>query len=163
MRSSGLEGLIARLRELADIQPGWMGNGEGKVPDKLAYTSFCLGLVAAVRDGVITPPYVYPTPEGGLSLEWHTMPWDPSCEANLENNTMYLHTVNHDTKEDDDYEGPLDWHKVKEFLDREEKSYPISLPPPIVTLNGGLVMYDPSVDDHYSDLELSDSTIEGYL
>lgn len=50
-----------RLAEIAKIEPGWL-DGDGK-----AVTATALRIARLL---IASPPRVYPTPEGGVSLEW---------------------------------------------------------------------------------------------
>ena len=56
-----------RLNELAQLEGGWF-DGEGLAP--LASAMTCLDDAWRTHAAQLPMPYVYPTLEGGLSLEW---------------------------------------------------------------------------------------------
>ncbi len=57
-------GSLARLHELAALRDGWYNYGESKEITRLAIST-----AYALTSGDVQP-YIYPTPEGGLSVEW---------------------------------------------------------------------------------------------
>ena len=69
------------LLKLAELKPGWLdGKGLALNPD---------GLQALVRDfdnwfdPTLPLPYLYPTAEGGVQVEWSINQWEISLEIDL--------------------------------------------------------------------------------
>lgn len=73
----------ARLESLALLREGWMdGQGVRLSPSGVAWLS--KAWAEAWPDEVVLP-YVYPTPEGEVQMEWSTQQGSISAEVNLEN------------------------------------------------------------------------------
>jgi hypothetical protein len=56
-----------RINELSGLKPGWL-DGEGEPPRSLVLTA--AGRLADAIPDMGERPRIYPTPEGGISLEW---------------------------------------------------------------------------------------------
>lgn len=67
------------VRRLSVLEPGWL-DGEGAAPPAPWLETKAVELAAEVAAG-LPPPYVYPTPRGGILLEWEVGPWAVSAEA----------------------------------------------------------------------------------
>jgi hypothetical protein len=62
----------ARLTELALLLPGWLdGEGSTPTPAAIAYIEAWIGAVAdeLPADGVFPSPHLFPSPEGGFTIE----------------------------------------------------------------------------------------------
>lgn len=57
----------ARLDELMALQPGWL-DGEG-VPPGPGVAAQAARIAESIANWA-TPPRIYPTPDGGIELEW---------------------------------------------------------------------------------------------
>lgn len=104
-----LDAQIAKLKEMKD---GWLDE-DAKAPDfaGLDWLAVCLkkhGLTGYPF------PYIYPTYEGGVQIEWHLRPWDPSLEIDLTDKTGYWHVLNYDTE--DSEEKDLDLSKDENWV-----------------------------------------------
>jgi len=81
----------ARLEELRTLQSGWLnGQGERPEPDLLAWlsTTWMMAYPATLPN-----PYVYPTAEGGVQLEWSLGDWELSAEVDLARRRSYFVAV----------------------------------------------------------------------
>ncbi|MFD0405552.1 hypothetical protein [Kitasatospora sp. NPDC127116] len=79
----------ARLDELMAVQPGWL-DGEGTPPSP-AVAAAAAGLAETFTQWAAPGPLrLYPTPEGGIELEWdddnlnHTIVIGPDLRLNLQ-------------------------------------------------------------------------------
>ena len=72
---------MVQLDELRSIKPGWL-DGEGVAPnhDGLNWLS---DMFKQYYPSDAVPPHIYPTPLGGLSLEWDIGKWEISLEIDL--------------------------------------------------------------------------------
>jgi hypothetical protein len=75
-----------RLVELGKLKPGWLdGEGLSPGPGVIAYAA----RIAESFTGLFGPLRIYPTPEGGIELEWddanlnHTVIVGPDLRLNL--------------------------------------------------------------------------------
>lgn len=60
----------ARLVELAGLSEGWLNGEEGSRLD-LSALEFARDLLDEIPKAALELPRIYPTPEGGVQLEWH--------------------------------------------------------------------------------------------
>jgi hypothetical protein len=82
---------LAKMKELED---GWL-DGEGKAPDPAGLD--WLKSVFPKTFGIQT--FFYPTPEGGVQMEWVTNPIAVSLEINLETHKGQYCSLNMKTDE----------------------------------------------------------------
>ncbi|WP_322759161.1 hypothetical protein [Frankia sp. Cr2] len=73
----------ADIAEHAGLQPGWLGDGEGERVTGRAL-QVCATLLGALESSGSPAPYVYPTPAGGLHLEWTVQMTEVSAEVTEE-------------------------------------------------------------------------------
>lgn len=71
----------ARLEELTLLKDGWM-DGAGRTPTKDGIRWLSDSWVKSYPDD-LPDPYAYPTPEGGVQLEWTLGKWELSAEVSL--------------------------------------------------------------------------------
>lgn len=98
-----LASALQRLRELADLEPGW---------DEAAAKSIPPSLISSVRDFLTSDlmskleiePDIVPTLEGKLLIEWHTKVVDLIIEAGSDGNPSF-YFFNNETGEE--VEAPL--------------------------------------------------------
>lgn len=93
-----MEEFKARLQELKELKDGWY-DGEGKAPDRHKLDKF------AKTFEMIYPldfplPYVYPTPDGGIQLEWDLENDTVELELNLDSLEGELLCVDRDGQSD---------------------------------------------------------------
>lgn len=71
MTPAELKNAMSRITDLAAEADGWL-DGDGKAPASAALDA-ARGFVAALPAD--SPrPYIYPTPEGGVRVEWNDSP-----------------------------------------------------------------------------------------
>jgi len=79
------------IEEHAQLVSGWLGDGEGELVSRAAIAVTRVFVDRIERLGV-TPPNVYPTPEGGLQLEWTAGPYELSAEV-APDGTISVHST----------------------------------------------------------------------
>lgn len=84
--------VAARCEELAQLKDGWL-DGAGKAPTKERLKAFIHAWNAADTES-LPLPYLYPTPEGGIQMEWTQGEWEIFAEVDLEKLSAELLTVN---------------------------------------------------------------------
>jgi hypothetical protein len=110
--------VAARCEELSQLKDGWL-DGEGTAPTKEGLKSFM-----AAWDGAGTEamplPHIYPTPEGGIQMEWRQGHWELSAEVDLATLDAELLAVNVVTRACKDaaasLSAPEGWSKVTAFV-----------------------------------------------
>jgi len=88
----------ARLDELRPLKDGWL-DGKGKVPDGSDLDWLEKEFNARFPEE-LSAPYIYPTPEGGLSLEWELAGNDISLEISFPEKMGHWHGLNLETDEE---------------------------------------------------------------
>lgn len=89
---------VLRLNELRSLQNGWL-DGKGLAPA-------CIGLdwlaneFASNYSTDLPQPFVYPTAEGGVQLEWTIGDHEASLEIDLTSHQAQWHCVNLKTESD---------------------------------------------------------------
>lgn len=83
--------VTARCEELALLKAGWCDGG-GVPPDREGLKWFNSAWEALERDAV-PQPYIYPTEDGGIQLEWTIANHEISAEVNLSGKTAVLRSV----------------------------------------------------------------------
>ena len=101
----------SRLDEFRDMQDGWLdGYGYAPSPRGLDWLSSSLKRRYAAD---APSPYIYPTPEGGVSLEWSIGPHRASLEIDLDTREAEWHCLNlatdHSYERDLQLDAPQDW------------------------------------------------------
>lgn len=89
----------SRLEELSLLKDGWY-NGSGKALDPSKLAKFADSFSLYYPDD-LPLPYVYPTVEGHLQLEWNLGFKEASLEVNLDNLQSEWHSVDISTREDE--------------------------------------------------------------
>lgn len=73
--------MLNRLQEIAALKDGWLdGDGRAFCPQGLAW----LGQAWQAQASDLRQPWMYPTPEGALSLEWSLPQEDLVLTLNLQ-------------------------------------------------------------------------------
>jgi hypothetical protein len=114
--------VAARCEELAQLKDGWL-DGEGKAPTRERLKAFKHAWDAASTES-LPLPYIYPTPEGGIQMEWRQGDWELSAEVELEKLTAELLAVNVATRvskdADADLSTPAGWELVTRLVTQPE-------------------------------------------
>jgi hypothetical protein len=88
----------ARLEEIALLRDGWLEGG-GRAP--LRHEMLWLTQAFTLRYPVDLPlPYIYPTPEGGIQMEWALGRTEITLEISLDNHAGSWHSLNLDSDEE---------------------------------------------------------------
>jgi len=110
--------ISARLDELRGLKDGWL-DGKGKAPDG-STLDWLEKTFNALYPEELPAPYIYPTPEGGLSLEWELAGKDISLEISFPGKTGQWHVLNLETGEEVeetfDLSDPQAWQALAEHI-----------------------------------------------
>ncbi len=98
--------LLSRLEELRNLKEGWL-DGAGRAPSIVGLDWFEKAFEANYPDD-LPQPFVYPTAEGGLQLEWSLGGQEVSLEVDLELRTGSWHSLHLQTHEDEMKDFALD-------------------------------------------------------
>jgi hypothetical protein len=105
-----------RIKDLSSRSDGWLdGEGQAMPPgsDTWLIDNFS-------QLDFITPPAIFPTPEGNLIAEWSLGPWEASAEVNLKTRTVLLHALDTETLVEREETLSLDtaqaWKRIPEFI-----------------------------------------------
>lgn len=84
-----------RIEELKALKPGWL-DGKGLVPsgDGLDWLADSFEVLDSEE---LPRPYLFPTPEGSVLVEWQQKPWSLSLEVDLEARVGEWHALNLET------------------------------------------------------------------
>ncbi len=77
--------ISAQLDKLRDIKSGWL-DGEGKAPSH-AGLDWLSDVFKWYYSESVASPHAYPTPEGGVEIEWSIEKREIGLEIDLENRT----------------------------------------------------------------------------
>jgi hypothetical protein len=116
--------ITARLEELKGLRQGWL-NGKGIAPNKNAL-DWLAGVFQHNYSDDLDSPYLYPTAEGGVQVEWSAGDWEVTLEVNLEQRTGEWHAL--EMSSDDEVIRELnldssdDWTWISEEITRYMKS-----------------------------------------
>ncbi|HCP54568.1 MAG: hypothetical protein CMK72_01155 [Pseudomonadaceae bacterium] len=86
---------LARIDELRLLKAGWL-EGRGNVPNAAEF-DWLESFFADQYPSALPSPYIYPSEDGGVQLEWRTGNQDISLEINLADRTAELHGLNVET------------------------------------------------------------------
>ncbi len=116
--------VAARCEELAQLKDGWL-DGEGTAPTKAGLAAFSSAWGNA-ETAALPLPHIYPTPEGGVQMEWTQDGWEISAEVELASLKAELMAVNVVTREALDEEVTLNtpegWAALLTFVMRAQPS-----------------------------------------
>lgn len=114
--------VATRCEELAQLKDGWL-DGEGIAPSKAGLTAFATAWDNA-ETAALPLPHIYPTPEGGVQMEWTLGGWEISAEVELASLKAELMAVNVTTRETLDDEASLNtpegWAALRAFVMKEQ-------------------------------------------
>ena len=113
-----LNDVPARIEEFLLLKDGWL-DGDGRAPDPVG-----IRWLADVWDSLypesLPKPYAYPTPDGGIQLEWTKDQWELSAKIDLEKQAAELFAVKVGTDEDSDLivdlSSPGSWTLLVDFV-----------------------------------------------
>jgi hypothetical protein len=112
--------VLARLDELRMLQDGWL-DGAGAAPSVEGLAWFAQEFEANYpRDAVL--PYVYPTAEGGLQLEWGLPAGEVSLEIDLVTKQAEWHRLNLSSSEEAAFSLDLGQAEFWEVLAQEVRN-----------------------------------------
>ncbi|MCC5839997.1 MAG: hypothetical protein JJT96_07725 [Opitutales bacterium] len=83
--------VLARIDELRTLKDGWL-DGKGRAPASEGLDWFAHEFSLRYPQA-LSLPYVYPTGEGGLQLEWSHAPYETSLEIDLATRAAEWHSV----------------------------------------------------------------------
>ena len=113
----------SRLEELERLEDGWL-DGEGRALDKRGIRWF-VEMFERSFPNDLPLPYIYPTADGNIQLEWTLGNYELSLKVDLINRLGEWQAVNVETDEEEYYELHLDrpeeWEKVCSRLLRIQK------------------------------------------
>ena len=114
----------ARLDELKSLRDGWL-DGYGKAPSHMGMDWLADGFEKNYpNDPSLPKPYLYPTPEGGVQVEWTIGPNEASLEICIETHRAEWFNVDLDTELIDEKQLDLDrgsaWSWLRQELRRLE-------------------------------------------
>ncbi|MCY1300594.1 hypothetical protein D9M70_501670 [compost metagenome] len=89
---------LARIDELRLLRAGWL-DGHGQVPSPAEF-DWLETFFTQSYPSSLPAPYVFPTEDGGIQLEWRTGNQDMSLEINLSDKSGEVHTFNTETYEE---------------------------------------------------------------
>ena len=101
-----IEDVSTRLDEFRDLKEGWL-DGKGVAPGNAGLDWFAKCFARHYPD-VLPVPFVYPTAEGGVQLEWTLAGHELSLDVNLTNHRAEWHDLNLKTRHDQFREINLD-------------------------------------------------------
>lgn len=104
----------SRLDEFRAIQDGWL-DGDGKAPS-LHGIDWLSSSLKRYYSSDLPLPYIYPTPEGGVSLEWSLGSHRASLEIDLDTREAEWHCLNLSTDDSCEQDLQLDIPQGWEWL-----------------------------------------------
>ncbi|WP_028987567.1 hypothetical protein [Thermicanus aegyptius] len=107
--------------ELSLLKDGWF-DGEGKALDKNGVKWFT-DLFKSFYPEELPMPYVFPTIDGGIRLEWSIGPHEVSLESNLKTKNGYWHVLNVENEQVEERELSLDRKKDWDFISERIESF----------------------------------------
>ena len=113
--------VTAQLDDLRNLRDGWAdgtqtagdwGNGYGKAPNHEALDWLDAKFAEEYPDG-LPRPYIYPTPEGGVQMEWSIGSYEAEIEVHLLDHTAEWFWA--DTESDDEGDCVLNMDDAKSW------------------------------------------------
>jgi hypothetical protein len=120
LTSSARETVCARLAELRLLRDGWL-EGTGTAP-AAAGLDWLTSKFAQAFPADLPLPFVYPTPEGGIRLEWSLGSQDCTVDVDLATRGARLHALNLSSDEEREdnlnLNEPADWARLVDQIQR---------------------------------------------
>ena len=118
------DALSERLDDLATLQKGWLGNGLGEIPAREAIVN--AGRFIAKKEELSDKFRLYPTGEGGISIEFNNNNWLFEVEM-LPSGGIEIDAVSNDGKSFDlqAFDGltPAFFKKFRDMLARSDDTH----------------------------------------
>ena len=112
--------VAARCEEIGQLKDGWL-EGEGIAPSPDRLQAFVNAWNAAATDR-LPLPFIYPTPDGGIQMEWTQDIWEISAEVDLNELSAELLAVNVKTGESREADvvlvDPEGWEPMIDFVNQ---------------------------------------------
>jgi len=110
----------ARLDELRLLKDGWF-EGHGSAPTATGIDWLSDRFTRTYPED-LPLPFVYPTPDGGIRLEWSLEPHDITLDIDLAKHTASLHELNLASDEDQEeklnLDEPAGWGRLIEQIQK---------------------------------------------
>lgn len=103
---AGLTSFSSRLNELRTLEDGWL-DGKGVAPSSTGLDWLEQRFVSNYSEE-LPSPFLYPTAEGGVQIEWTIGGCEASLEIDLANHQAHWHCLNLKTAADSFYDFNLD-------------------------------------------------------
>ena len=107
-------GVLARLDEFRTLRDGWL-EGRGRAPSRAGLDWLSNAFEHRYPDD-LSPPYVYPTSEGGIQVEWTFGPWEITLEIDLDSHRGSWHALDLETDEQRTRQIDLDEPKAWDWI-----------------------------------------------
>jgi hypothetical protein len=85
--------ILNRLEELKALNHGWLDRKKSFALNKTGIDWLSKTFQHNYADEYITP-YIYPTPEGSVQVEWSVNDWEITLEVDLEQHQGQWHALN---------------------------------------------------------------------
>ena len=104
----------SRMNELKQIEEGW-GDGTGIAPGD-DFLDWATRQFSRHYPKDLPAPYIYPTMEGGLEIEWPLGPYEASLTIDQSRRAVW-HSLNLETDSEDEHhlsmDEPLSWRRLE--------------------------------------------------
>ena len=104
--------IAARLEEFKALRHGWLDGKKGFAPDKTGL-DWLAEMFQRNYPDELTPPYLYPTAEGGVQAEWSVNGWEISLEIDLYQQQGQWHALDMSNEQEEEktlnLTEPADW------------------------------------------------------
>lgn len=108
----------ARLEDIRNLKDGWL-DGKGVAPSRLGLDWFTKTFDANYPPE-LPQPFIYPTAEGGLQIEWSLGEHELSLEIDLANHIGAWHRLHLGTQQDDtrniNFEVDAEWRRLADEI-----------------------------------------------
>lgn len=112
--------IATRIEQLAVLEPGWL-DGKGVVPSRGSWR-WLAGAFDRHYPADAPRPYLFPTPEGLVLVEWSMKPCSPSLEIDFASRQGQWHALNLETDVENgrqlDLNDPATWAWLATELQR---------------------------------------------
>lgn len=88
-----------RLSELGNLSEGWLEEGS-PAPSSATIDAIRSFLEALTQSSGIHSPFIYPTAEGGVAVEWTVADWEISGTLEPNSSALHLHALNMETDQE---------------------------------------------------------------
>ena len=105
--------IFVQIESMRHLKDGWL-EGAGKAPSESG-----LNWLAELLDRYLldkTTPYLYPTNEGGVQVEWSLNGWEASLEIDIDLQSGYWHVLHIDSGISEEKDLNLKTHEAWEWI-----------------------------------------------